>query len=222
VEHFLVAVDVFHKRNNAAFIEKFRLFFRAFIHQGDFDAGVEKRQFPQAVGNHIKAEFGFFKNFIIRQKRDGGAASPAFADNLQGPVRNAPLVGLPVNIPIASHFQFTGAGKRINHRYADAVQSAGYLVGVVVKFSSGVQFGHGDFRSRHAFRFMKIHRNAPAVVFHDNAVINPDFHGNGITEPRRRFVNAVVNNFVNQMMKTFFACRTNIHGRTLANRFQAF
>ncbi len=222
MEHFPVAVDIFHKGNNAAFINKLCLLVGPFIDQCDFDAGVEKSQFPKAVGNYIKAEFRLFKNFIVRQKGDGGAASPAFADRMQRAVRNTPLIGLAIHNAFAPHFQFAGAGKRVDHRHADAVQTAGDFISFVVEFTSGVQFGHCDFRRRNSLGFVNIHRDAPAVVFHDDAVVHPDFNGNGITEPRRRLVNAVVDDFIHQVMKAFFAGGTDIHGRTLANRFQTF
>ena len=47
-------------------------------------------------------------------------------------------------------------GERVDDRNADAVQTAGNLVGILVEFSAGMQLGHDDFRRGNTFVLMDI------------------------------------------------------------------
>src|SRR5690606_1274477 len=78
------------------------------------------------------------------------------------------------------------------------------------------------FNCRSSDLFMNADRNSTSVIFNRYAVIF--FNGNDdmITKTSESFIDAVVNNFPNEMMKPAGTRRTDIHAWTLANRFQAF
>ena len=46
---------------------------------------------------------------------------------------------------VAPDAQFQPFGQGVHNRDADAVQTAGYLVGIAVKLTTSVQLGHDDF-----------------------------------------------------------------------------
>ena len=63
------------------------------------------------------------------------------------------------------------AGQRVDDGDADAVQSAGDLVGILVEFSAGVQLGHDDFGRGNAFTLVNVDGNAAAVVAHGDRTV---------------------------------------------------
>ena len=73
-------------------------------------------------------------------------------------------VTLLVGRAIAEDDQVQGFRKRVDDGYADAVETAGNLVRVLIEFSAGVQDGHDDFGGGSAFFGMDINGNAAAVV----------------------------------------------------------
>ena len=118
--------------------------------------------------------------------------------------------------------QFELARQRIDHRYADAVQAAGDLVGVLVEFSAGMKLGHDDLGRGNAFALMDVGRNAPAVVAHRDGIvrIEDDFDAAGVT--RERFVDRVVDDLVDHVMQAGAVIGVaDIHARTLANGIEA-
>ena len=81
-----------------------------------------------------------------------------------------------VFLAVAPDRELEPGRKRIDHRHADAVQSAGNLVGVLVEFSAGVQLGHDDFGRRYAFTFVDVGRNAAAVVADGAGAVGVECH----------------------------------------------
>ena len=102
------------------------------------------------------------------------------------------------------------------------MKAAGDLVTFVGKFRPGVKPRQGHLRSGNPLRLVDIHRDSPAVVIDDNAIVYPDIYHDGIAETGGRLVNAVVHNLINQMVEPFLPCAPDIHGRTLPDCFQPF
>src|SRR5262249_50969554 len=63
-------------------------------------------------------------------------------------------------------FQIEPDGKRIHHRHAHAVQTAGDFVRILVELTARMQLGHDDFGGGTALAFMHIHRNTAAIIGH--------------------------------------------------------
>ena len=51
------------------------------------------------------------------------------------------------------------------------MQAARYLVGIIVKFSAGMQGGHDNFCSGLLFSRVHINRNAAAIVYHRYGIV---------------------------------------------------
>ena len=77
-----------------------------------------------------------------------GRSSPTTASGACG---LAQPVFLLVQLAVAVDRQQQVLGQRVDDRDADAVQTAGDLVGGVVELTAGVQHGHDDFGRRAAF-----------------------------------------------------------------------
>ena len=62
--------------------------------------------------------------------------------------RIAAVVALLVDLAVAPDLELERLRQRVHDRHADAVQTAGDLVAVVVELAAGVQHGQHDFRGR--------------------------------------------------------------------------
>ena len=69
---------------------------------------------------------------------------------------------------------------------------------------------------------MKINRNTTSVILYSDGIIFVDGYFNVVAIAGERFVDRVIHNFINQVVKSFHANVTNIHRGTLSNSFQTF
>jgi hypothetical protein len=125
---------------------------------------------------------------------------------------------VPLAVPV--HDDLQPLAQRIDHRDADAVESAGDLVAVFVELAPGVQHREGDLDCRLLLRGMHVHRNATAVVGHRNRVVGVDGDVDGVTMARECLVDRVVDNLVYQVVEPILAGGADIHARAFAYRLQ--
>jgi hypothetical protein len=127
-----------------------------------------------------------------------------------------------IDIAVALDFHFKPFGKSVNAADPHSVQTAGNLIGVFIKFSSGVQGGQNHLDRGFFFGFMHVHRDAAAVIDDRNrfVMINDRFNGRAISA--QSFVDSVVHRFINQMVQPPAERVSDIHGRTHAHGFQSF
>jgi len=102
------------------------------------------------------------------------------------------------------------------------MQSPRDLVAGIIKLSPGMQLGHHHFNRREVFFFVQVHRDAPAIVFYTHRAINMQLNLNVRAKPCQGFVDTVINNLIDKMMKTLGGNVSNIHGRTLAHGTESF
>ncbi len=200
----------------------------ALVGQRDFQALVQERQLAQPRGQGVEVELGRVHDGRIGFEGDlrAGLAS-GFAGLRQRRLGNAAW-----RIPAprsTSGFALRGTPdlelqqfrKRVHAAHAHAMQSAGDFVGVGIELAAGVQLGHHHLRGRHALFFVHIHRNAAAVVDHRHRIVfvNGDVDFGGITG--QRFVDGVIDDFVDQVMQPGFAGRADVHGGPQAHGLEA-
>ena len=107
------------------------------------------------------------------------------------------------------------------------MQATGDLVAVVVELTAGMQFRERDFRSA-TLRFMLVvpfdgRRNATSVVNDRNGVVGMNRDFDMLGKACERFVDRVVDDFVNQMVQTRAVSRiADVHTGTFPNGFEAF
>ena len=120
------------------------------------------------------------------------------------------------------HLNFQPLTQGVDHRRADPVQAARRLVSAFTcKLAAGMQNRKNNLQGIHA-AFMHACRHAAAVILYRAGSVffqgNADFSA----VPVDCFVNGIVHDFPDQMMKAAAVRRTDIHARTFADRFQAF
>ncbi len=119
------------------------------------------------------------------------------------------------SLPPDAHFHPFGQG--VHHGGADAMQTAGDLVGILVEFAARMKLGQNDFRRADPLFLMHVGRDASSVIPHGHAAIGVQDQFAVCGEPRLRLVNGVINDFKGHMVQTGPVIRiTDIHARTFA------
>ena len=78
------------------------------------------------------------------------------------------------------------------------------------------------FERRFALLLVVVGRNASAVVLDGDGVVLVDRHVDVGAVARQRLVDRVVHDLVNQVVETLLADVADVHGGTLAHRFETF
>ena len=111
-------------------------------------------------------------------------------------------------------------GEGVDHRDADAVQSARDLVAVLVELPAGVEDRHRQLDAGDLLDRVDVDRNSAAVVLDGDRIVLMDDHRNAISVSGKRFVDRVVDYLVHQVVEAALRRRTDIHAGALANCFQ--
>ena len=124
---------------------------------------------------------------------------------------------------ITMNDQTQGFRQGIDNRHTDTMQAAGYLVGIVIKFSASMQHGHNNLGGRTSFFRVDIHRDATTVIGNGHRLIAVQDNGNFLAITSQRFIDGIVNHLKHHMVQTGTIIRiTDVHTRTLAHRIQPF
>ena len=102
-------------------------------------------------------------------------------------------------------------GKRVYHRCAHAVQTAGIGVIFIIEFSARMQLRIYDLHRRYAQLRMNIHGHAAAVIAYLAGAVLAERDRDFGRVAVGCFVNRVIYNFPDQMMQSARAGRTDIH-----------
>src|SRR4030042_6490636 len=145
-----------------------------------------------------------------------------FSDHFQFCFDISPLINLMINLPVPSYLQVNKFGEGVDHREPHPMETSGDLVAAVIKFASRVEFGHYNIDSRTILFLVEIDGNAPAVISDGNAVIDMNDHVDLGTISLQGFINAVIHQFMNQMVKAFDSGISNINRRPFAAGCQSF
>src|SRR5262245_3963308 len=100
------------------------------------------------------------------------------------------------------------------------MQTAGDFIRSLVEFATGMQFGKHDLGSGNTFRRMNIDRDPATVVAYSDAVVDMDRDIDLIAMTDQRFVNGVVDDLVDQMMKTPLRRIADVHPGAFSDGFQ--
>ncbi len=199
---------------DAAGESEFGGLFAALVIESDFQALVEKSVFAEASGQRVVAEDGLFENAWVGMELDFCAGFAGFASLLEFIGRLPFFVTLLPNGTIALNFEFEKVGESVDDGDTDAVETAGNFVRVAVEFSAGVKHGQDDFSRGALFSGVHVNGNRDGIVG-----VNGDVHF--VRVAGHCFVDGVVDNFPDQVVKTHFAGRANVHGGAQTNGFQA-
>ena len=81
------------------------------------------------------------------------------------------MEALHIAFALCSNLNYNIFAKRVDHACANAMQSAGKAICVVIKFSAGMELSIHDLDPAHAELFMYADRYAAAVIFNSNRII---------------------------------------------------
>ena len=220
-QHFLALVEILDKGRDAARIvvgPYFRLIGTRVL-KVDRDVRIEEGQLAQTGLEHVGLEIGGGKNLAVRQELHAGAALVRVAHDFELRDRVAALVALMVFLALAPDREVEPDGERVDDGDADAVQTAGDLIGALVELAARVQDGHYHLGGGLA-GFVHLSRDAAAVVHDRDAAVLVDRDVDGVAAAGQRFVYRVVYDFVDQVVQAAFALVADIHAGTFANRFE--
>ena len=222
VQHRLVLVEVGDERRDAALVMEVVPAAIALIFDGDAQPAIEEAEFPQASGQDVETEFGGLgKNLGVRLEGHRGADPRRAGALLEWRLRFAAAVPLGVHVALAVDFQLQVLRHGVDHRDADPVQPAGYLVAVLAELRPGVQLGQHDLGGGNALRGMNSHRDAAPIVLHGNRVVGMDKHLDVGAETRHGLVHAVVDDLVHEMVQPLRSRAADVHGGPFAHGFEA-
>ena len=224
VQDGLALVQMPDEFSDAAAIKEVMRFLRlaALIDDGDADAGIQKRFLAQALRQRVEVKFGCREDLCIRSERHLRATAARLAGLLQAALRHATNVFLFVGVAVAPDFDAQPLGQKVHHRHADAVQAAGYLVSIRVELAARIQLGQYHLCGRNFLLLVYVNRNAAPVVNDCDGVVEVNEHFDAVAVARERFVNRIIDNFVDQMMQSRLAGIANVHGGALAHVIASF
>src|SRR5262249_10357709 len=137
----------------------------ALVRDDDLQAFVEEGQLTQTVTQRIEGETRLFEDLGIRLEADD---RPMFLRVLScrqlGRADAAVLIALRPPLAVPGKLDFEPFAQRVDDRYADAVQTAGHLVGRVLELAAGVQDREDDFGRRLAALLVSVDRDTATVV----------------------------------------------------------
>ncbi|CCJ95496.1 hypothetical protein BN131_3169 [Cronobacter malonaticus 681] len=224
VNRRFVLVQVFNERFDAAFVMEVILLTVALIHETNRHAGVQEREFAQALRQNVIFKLSDVgEGFKAWPETNLSTGLIGIAGHGQRRLRHAVHVSLLVDFAFAANHQFQFLGQGVNHGNAHAVQTTGDFIGVIIKFTACVQNGHDNFRRRNAFFRVDTGRNAAPVIRYRDGVVGMDGHDDIFTVTRERFVDSVIYHLEYHVVQTGAVIRiADIHTRALTHRIQPF
>ena len=198
------------------------LFFtlKALILDRDAKARVQKCLLAHAGVQRFVGVFELFKHLGVGLERDGRARVVGRADDghLLRDLAAGEFHLVDVAVFVDLHRQ--PFRQRVDNARADTVQTAGDLVASAAELAACVQHGVDDLERGTARLRLNVDRNAAAVIHNGDGVALVDRHLNFRAVARKRFVDGVIHNFVDEVMQAAHRRRADVHARALAHRLK--
>ena len=100
------------------------------------------------------------------------------------------------------------------------MQTAGDLIAAAAELAAGVEHRVNDLQSGPSGLGLDVHGDTTTIVSDGDGVAGVDGDGDMLTIARQGFIDGVVHDLIDQMMKTAGGGGADIHTRPLAHRFQ--
>ena len=102
------------------------------------------------------------------------------------------------------------------------MEAAADFVAAFVELAAGVEHRHNNFQSRAMLFRVFVNRDAAAVVLNYDAVVFAYSHLHVCAVACQGFVDTVVHSFIYEVVQTFLADVSDIHGWALAHCLKSF
>lgn len=194
-----------------------RLRVGAQVGERDLDACIQVGQLTHAAGNNVPLESRGGENGRVGPELLTCAALGGVAHHLHSIERLAFLVFLLIDMTVAVDLREHVGGQCVDTAHTYAVQTTGYFVGVLVELTTSVEHGHYDFECALVQLLVLVNGDASAIVLYGATAISIDGHFHFGAEACHGLVDTVVYSLVDEVVKSFLANVTNVHGRTFAH-----
>ncbi len=147
-------------------IETFRFgLLGALVGEDDFEAGIEKGEFPQAADDEFLLELDrLLEDLRVGLEGDEGAGRFALADDVEFFDGFAPLELHVVDLAVARNLDLEPFRDGVDALRADAVGAAGEDVAALAVFAAGVEPREHHFHGGHGFARMEMEPSTWAVT----------------------------------------------------------
>ena len=205
MQDFFVLIVVSNERGNSTLVLKgnrFRIFIIACIVKSDAYAFVKEGKLSEPIPEDIVRKIECVKYFGIGHKCRPSPRFSAFTGFLYGSLWNTPRVALLIDSSVLIDLNVEPFGERIDTGGANTVQATRGLVADLfstIKFTTGVQCRHDDFKGGNACRVC-INRDASTVITDGYATITMEFNFNLRPVTGTYFVYGIVNQFCDEMV----------------------
>ena len=189
------------------------------VDEADPQAPAEHRLGAQRVLEPRHADLVGVEVPGVGPEADGGAgvALSDLADDLQFGALLAAGEGHRVLVAVAAHPHLQALRQGVDHRHADAVQTAREAVVLGPELGAGVEAGEDHLDPRHPLLGVDVHRHAAAVVGHRRRAVGVEGDVDLGAVAGDRLVDAVVDHLEHQVVG---ALGLGVHPRTLAHRLE--
>ena len=182
------------------------LFFtlKALILDGDAKAGVQESLLAHARVERLVGVLKVFKHQRVGLEGDGRARMIGRADN--GHLLRDLAAGEfhLVDVAVLVHLHRQPFRQRVDDARAHAVQTAGDLIASAAELTARVQHGIDDLECGAPRLRLNVDRNAAAVVDNGDGVALVDRHLDLRAVARKRLVDGVIHNFVNEVVQAAY------------------
>ena len=120
------------------------------------------------------------------------------------------------------HLHRQPLGKGVDDARAHAVQTAGDLIASAAELAARVQHGVDDLERGAPRLRLNVDGDTAAVIHNGDGVALVDRHLDLRAVARKRLVDGVIHNFVNEVVQSARGRGADIHARALAHRLQSF
>ena len=197
-----VAVQVLDEGDDSTVVAEVVALGAALVRDLDTNSRIEKGKFAQPLGEGFEGEFDRGKYFGIGVECHPGARVVGGPDLFQRALGFAALVRLSPDLPVTANFQLQIAGEGVDHRNAYTVQTPGNLVALFVELSAGVQGRHHHLGRGAFFDRVFVYGNTAPVINDRHAVVRMDLHDDFLAVARKRLIDRVVCDLVDQVVQT--------------------
>ena len=193
-----------------------------FIRQRDTQVFVEEGHLTETTPESLEIVVRGLEDVRIRPECLRRPMFVSLFTALKRPRGNAVFKGDAPYVPIAAHLGFHSCGERIDNRHTHAMQPSRHCISTIAEFSTGVQDRHNHFDGGFVFGRMFVDRDAAPIVTHPQSAVSQNRHFDVVANAGESFVDRIIDDLVDTMVKPSFTRRTDVHARTLTNRLESF